>query len=87
VTYGAVTRRNFQRRLDVANDVAEDVPDGGAKQGQNDDHDNGDQDEDQSVLYQSLAFLFRCEQHGVSPFQKMEYVGVRNCVLNNLPTS
>jgi len=51
VTYGAVTRRIFQLRLDVANDVAEDVPDGGAKQGQNYDYDNGDQNEDQSVFY------------------------------------
>ena len=56
--------------LDVANDIAENVPDGGAKQGQNHDHDNGDQNEDQSVLYQTLAFLFRCEQHDFLSFIK-----------------
>jgi len=55
-------------RLDIADDVAENVSDRGSQEGQDHDHDNGDQHEDESVLYQALALFFRCEQHFRSPF-------------------
>ena len=51
-------------RLDVADDVGEDVADGWSEQGQNDDHDNRDQNKNQRVLDQTLASLLRSVQHG-----------------------
>jgi hypothetical protein len=47
--------------LDAVHHVRENVADRGAQQGQNDDHDHGHQNEDESVLYQTLAFFFGSE--------------------------
>ena len=47
--------------LDGAHDRAEDVADRRTKQGENYDHDNGDQHKNQRVLHKSLSFFLRCE--------------------------
>jgi hypothetical protein len=47
--------------LDFGDNVAEDVTDGWPEQGKNDDYDYGDQYEDQSILYETLAFFFGSE--------------------------
>ena len=47
--------------LEAVVDLGEDVADDRAKQGEDGDHDDGDQDEDQSVLNQTLAFGLRSE--------------------------
>lgn len=47
--------------LEITYNVAEHVPDDGAQQKQNRDDHNGYEDQDQRVLYQSLALLFRQE--------------------------
>ena len=50
-------------------DGAEDVADDRAKQHQHSNDDNGDEDEDQRIFNQPLAFFSRCEQHSnVTPF-------------------
>jgi hypothetical protein len=45
------------KSLEVANDVAENVANNRAKQQENSDNHNGDQDEDQRILYQTLTFF------------------------------
>jgi hypothetical protein len=51
-------------------DVGEDIPDGGGQEPHRNDYDDSDQDDDQSVLYQTLAFFFRGKKHGEFSFQK-----------------
>ena len=52
--------------------VAEDLTDSWAKQGQDDDNDNCDQDQDQSVFYETLAFfILRAIQHDNYLFKHM----------------
>jgi hypothetical protein len=46
-------------QLDVLDEIREDVTDGRAEQGQDDDNHDGDQHEDECVLYQALAFFTR----------------------------
>jgi hypothetical protein len=53
--------------LDVVDDVREDVADGRTKQGQNDNHYDGNQNKNQSVLNQTLTFLTWQKQHCDSP--------------------
>jgi len=45
------------RSLELAENVAEDVTDCWAEQCQNNDHDDGYQYEDQSILYETLTFF------------------------------
>ncbi len=45
------------KRLDVADDVGEDVTDGRAEQGQDDDNDNGHEDQDQGILHEALTLV------------------------------
>jgi len=45
------------RSLELAEDVAEDVTNCWAEQCQNDDHDDGYQYQDQSILYEALTFF------------------------------
>ena len=46
-------------KLEVGDDVAEDVTNGRAEQGQDDDNDDGDENQDQRIFYEALAlFLF-----------------------------
>jgi len=47
--------------LEAVVDLGEDVADDRAKQGEDRNHDDGDQDEDQCVLNQTLAFGLRSE--------------------------
>jgi hypothetical protein len=54
-------------RLQGSNDIAEDVADRRAKQGQDDDHDNRDQNQDQSVLYEALTFFTWQIKHDTLP--------------------
>jgi hypothetical protein len=51
-------------------DGAEHVADDRAKQHEDCNNNDSDQNEDQSVLYQTLAFFFRSEQHGIFSFLK-----------------
>jgi hypothetical protein len=51
------------RALQVGDDVGENVADGRAKQGQDDNHDNGDQDENERILDQALTFFTREVHH------------------------
>ena len=47
--------------IECVHDVGEDVADRGAKQREDDDHDDGNQHQDESVLYETLAFFItRC---------------------------
>jgi hypothetical protein len=48
-----------------------DVSNRRSKQSQDDDYDNGDQDQDERILYKTLTFFLRCEQHGKSPPSKV----------------
>ena len=45
------------RRLEGVDDGRENLTDGRAQDCQNDDYDNGNQDEDQGVFYEALAFF------------------------------
>ena len=49
--------------LDVGDEVAEDVANGGPKQGKDDDHDHGDKNKDERILHKALATYLRCEEH------------------------
>lgn len=56
-------QRAIRDELQRVDDVREDVADRGPEQGENDDHDNGDEDEDERVLNQALTFFTRHVQH------------------------
>lgn len=45
------------KKLEVANDIAEDVANDRAKQQQNGDNDDSDQNQDQRILYETLTFF------------------------------
>ena len=64
---GAFTIRCYSRRLDVAHDVGENVADGRPEQGQNDDHDDGNQNKNQRIFNQTLTFLAWQKQHCFHP--------------------
>jgi hypothetical protein len=49
--------------LDRADDLAEHIADGGTKDRQNNDNHDGDQNEDQSIFHQALAFLLQFLEH------------------------
>ena len=53
--------------LDGTNDVGENVADDGAQQKQDCDNDDGDEHQNQRVLYQTLTFFTWKEQHVFSP--------------------
>ena len=53
--------------LDGLDDVREDVADDRSQQKQDGDHDDSDQNQDERVLDQALAFFPWKEQHFVSP--------------------
>jgi hypothetical protein len=55
--------------LNRVNDIAEHVADRGPEDRQNDDDDDGHQNENQSILYEALAFL-KLLEHGFPPFLK-----------------
>jgi len=62
--------------LQSVHDVAEDVTDGRAKQGQDHDNDDSDQHEDESVLYEALTLFARQIKHDTSPMN-----GIRKSTL------
>jgi hypothetical protein len=47
----------------LVDDIGEDVADGRAEQHEDDDYDDSYQDENESVLYEALAFFTRLIQH------------------------
>jgi hypothetical protein len=65
---GRPSKRLFHDRLDAVNDLAENVADGGTKNRQNDDNYDGNQNKNQRVFDQSLAFLLHFLEHGFSSF-------------------
>jgi hypothetical protein len=50
-------------KLDLINNVAENIANGGADQRENNNDDNGYQNENKRVFDQTLTFFFRSEQH------------------------
>src|SRR4030042_7085854 len=62
---GRRRKRFFYYRLDAVNDLAENVADGGTKDRQNDDNHDSDQNKNQRVFDQTLAFLLHFLEHGV----------------------
>jgi hypothetical protein len=70
-------RRVFGRRratqkttfhLNAIDNLAEYIADCGTKDGQNDDDNNGDQNQNQCVLYETLAFPLLFEHGTLPPF-------------------
>ena len=49
--------------LQVVDDVREDIADGRAEQGQDDDHDDRNKDQDEGVFYEALTLFTRLIQH------------------------
>jgi hypothetical protein len=59
----------WDSELQVLDQIRENVADGRAEQCQNDDNDDGDQNQNQSVFYEALAFFTGHIQHVVfSPY-------------------
>ena len=59
--------------LDLADDFAENVADGGPEQGQDDDNYDGDQDQDQGVFHQALALVIGKSKHFDFSFVKLAF--------------
>ena len=53
----------WNSELQVLDQVRENVTDGRAEQGENDDNNDGDQNQNQRVFYEALAFFTRHVQH------------------------
>ena len=58
---------------EVADNVGENVADDGTQEQQNGDDDDGDEHQDQRVLYQTLAFFTWKEQHVFSPLSGHQF--------------
>ncbi len=55
----------LEERLNICDNQAEYIADGGTKDRENDDNYNGDQNENQRVFDQALAFLLHFLEHGI----------------------
>jgi hypothetical protein len=59
--------------LDGTDDVGEDVADDGPQEKQDGDNDDGDEHQNQRVLYQALTFFTWKEQHVFSPLSGYKF--------------